>query len=202
MKQLLIRFWRWLGRLLGLEPATYDKGQAPPPAGQPPQATTPGAPPSSPVTLPPPPAPQFDLHTGQPPVFSRKASVLTKPEQRLYHALLLAVEGDYRILPKVRLWDFIWLENDPPDRKQHLGRLSCRHVDFLLCEATKLEPLLAIELDDSSHQKPEAKEADRYKDELFAAAGLPCLRIDSPDVNSRILREQIDTKLTSNGIPT
>jgi hypothetical protein len=196
MKQLLIRFWQWLGRLLGLEPATLDQSQVPPADGQPPSpAAIPGAPPAPPITLPSPPQPQMDLHTGQPPLFSRKASVLTKPEQRLYHSLLLAVKGDYRILPKVRLWDFIWLENDPPDRKQHLSRLSCRHADFLVCEPTKLEPLLVIELDDRSHQKPEAVESDRYKDELFAAAGLPCLRLDTPDINSRLLRQQIDMKL-------
>lgn len=197
MKGLLIRFWRWLGRLFGLEPATLDQSQGLTPDGQPPPAAIPGASPP-PVTLPPPPPPQMDLHTGQPPIFSRKASVLTKPEQRLYHSLLLAVKGDYRILPKVRLWDFIWLENDPPDRKQHLTRLSCRHVDFLICEPSKLEPLLVIELDDSSHQKPEAVESDRYKDQLFAASGLPCLRLDTPDINSRLLRNQIEAKLARN----
>jgi hypothetical protein len=137
----------------------------------------------------------MDLHTGEAARYSRKASLLTKPEGRLYRSLLLAVEGEYQVMSKVRLWDFIWLENDPPERGKHLGRLSSRHVDFLLCEPLTLKPLLAIELDDYSHKKPEAIAADQYKDELFANAGLPLLRLPQPNIPPRRLREQIQTQL-------
>lgn len=199
MRALLLRFWHWLGRVLGVD--RDIKVEARNTSSNAEQPSTPGAtvaPLAPTVTLPPPPAPQFDLHTGEPPRYARKASVLTKPEQKLYGALLLAVDDRYRVLPKVRLWDFLWLENDPPDRKQHLSRLSCRHVDFLLCTPGTLAPLMVIELDDSSHQRPEAQEADRYKDELFAHVNLPLLRLDKPDYSSRILREQIEARLTGN----
>ncbi len=51
--------------------------------------------------------------------------------------------------------------------------------------------MLAIELDDYSHKKPEAIEADRYKDELFFAAGLPLLRLNHPNVPPPRLRATI-----------
>jgi len=213
MKQLLTRFWHWLTHLFGansvprwretdgLPPAARPKGlpptappPAPPQAQVPPVPPTPIAPPTS--TLPPPAPPQLDLHTAEPPRFGRKASVLTKAEQRFYHSLLLAAGSRYTILPKVRLWDFIWLVNDPPDRKQYLNRLSCRHVDFLLCEPGTLAPWLVIELHDRSHQRPEAQAADKFKDELFEAVGLPLLRIElQPGYRSALLREQIEALL-------
>src|SRR5690606_24399365 len=140
MKSLLLRFWQWLGRILGQETAADDRR---PTTDHGPQTTDGAAPPSelgtpnsslvTPVTLPPPLPPQMDIHAGEQAQFGRKASVVTQPEGRLYRSLLLAAADEYTVLSKVRLWDFIWLVNEPPERKQHLGRLSCRHVDFLLC---------------------------------------------------------------------
>jgi very-short-patch-repair endonuclease len=144
------------------------------------------------VTLPPPLPPQMDLHTGEAARYSRKASILTKPEQKTYQALCLAAGGDFQVMSKVRLWDFIRLENDPAERKQHLNRLSCRHVDFLLCEPITLKPLLVIELDDDTHQTPYAQDSDRYKDELFEAAGMPLLRLDRPNIPPQQLRARIE----------
>ena len=115
------------------------------------------------------------------------------PQAHFGHDLIVA--GDYEVMSKVRLWDFIWLVNEPPDRKQHLGHLSCRHVDFLLCTPGSLKPLLVIELDDKSHLNAYAQEADRYKNELFAAAGLPLLRLPHPNFPPRQLRAKIEEQL-------
>lgn len=54
------------------------------------------------------------------------------------------------ISPKVGLLDLLWL---PPRMKEHPGNLTRRlkHLDFVLCDRTRIEPLLAIELDNPSH---------------------------------------------------
>jgi hypothetical protein len=190
MKQLLIRFWQWLGRVLGIE-TTAPPAQS---TGSPPVAPPPAAGPP-PVTLPPPKPPEFDLHTSEVPIYGRKSSILTQPEQRLYKSLLTAVGGDHQVMSKVRLGDFVWLTNDPPDRKQHLNKIWCRHVDFLICEPLTLAPRLVIELDDYSHKNPQAQANDQFKDELFASAGLPILRLNHPNYPPRILRDRIAAAL-------
>ena len=139
--------------------------------------------------------PQLDIHTGETAQFGRKASLLTRNEEKLYHSLLQALRSDYQVMAKVRLWDILWLINEPPNRKEHLGRLSCRHVDFLLCEPGTLKPLLAIELDDRSHQSPYAQESDRYKNEVFAAARLPLLRLPHSSFPPRQLRNRVEAAL-------
>ena len=197
MRQLLLRFWQWLGRLLGQDTkdAVRDTrpDDGPRTAGGEPGQVAP--PPATPVTLPPPPPPQLDIHADEAAQFGRKASLLTRNEGKLYSSLLRATGNDYQVMAKVRLWDFIWLVNEPPDRKEHLGRLSCRHVDFLLCEPQTLKPLLAIELDDSSHRNAYAQESDRYKNELFAAAGLPLLRLPHPNFPAQQLRTRVESAL-------
>ncbi len=196
MKSLLLRFWQWLGRLLGQDTKASATPQATgdTPGEAAPQAQT-SAPPA--VTLPPPLPPQMDLHADEAAQHSRKASILTPREGRFYPSLLSAVGSDYTVMSKVRLWDFIKLENDPPERKQYINRLSCRHVDFLLCEPVTLKPLLVIELDDSSHQDQNsfAADNDRYKNELFANAGMPLLRLPRTDYSPRQLRNKIEEAL-------
>ncbi len=198
MRQLLLRFWQWLGRLLGQE-SRYDgesmEPMEPPTAGGEPGPAAPAAPAAPPVTLPSPLPPQLDLHTGEAAQFGRKASLLTRNEKKLYSTLLQALRSDYQVMAKVRLWDILWLTNEPPNRKEHLSRLSCRHVDFLLCEPGTLKPLLAIELDDGSHQSPYAQESDRYKNEVFAAARLPLLRLPHSNFPPRQLRNRIEAAL-------
>ncbi len=210
MRAMLLRLWQWLGRLLGVAPPgeagpvsatvtvpapVYDDAQRSA------TAASPVASPPAPVALPPPPPPQLDLHTNETPRFWVKSSLLTRPEGQFYRSLLRACGQTYQAMPKVRLWDFIYLANDPPERKQHLSRLSCRHVDFLLCEPLSLRPLLVIELDDRSHTKPEAIAADRYKDELFAAAGLPLLRFDHANYAAGVIRRRIEEALDSEPQP-
>lgn len=39
------------------------------------------------------------------------------------------------------------------------------------------EPLLAVELDDRLHRRPNRRSLDRFKDDVLAAAGVPVYRI-------------------------
>ena len=220
MKQLLLRLYHWLGRLLGeLDTPRYrretdglPRGGARPTAALPPRPhlrmrTPPSEahhqPPSAPAECPssdappaPTPSPSFDLHTDEAPRFALSRSVLTPSEQRFYMTLLRAVDNQYSILAKVRLGDIVWLVNNPPDRKRHQSRVWCNHVDFLLWDRASLKPRLAIELDDPSHKLPERAAQDQFKNDLFDAVGLPLLRVElESSYRADVLREQIAAKL-------
>ena len=131
----------------------------------------------------------FDLPISDDSRFSVWASLLTQREQVTYRTLLRAVSGRFQVMVKVRLWDSLHLENDPPQGHEYRSRLSCRHVDFLLCEPYTLRPRLGIELDDHSHHSVKGQADDRFKNDLFAAAGLPLLRLDKPNYTARMLQE-------------
>src|SRR5690606_27410259 len=56
-------------------------------------------------------------------------------------------------------------------------RINQKHVDFLLCDAASMRPLVGIELDDSSHERSDRKQRDKTVDGVFKAGGLPLLHM-------------------------
>ena len=120
---------------------------------------------------------ELGISSSDKPEYQKSKSVLTYRERILLRAIRRAVAGEYTILMKVRMGDFVWLANEPQDRKFHSNQVQCKHVDFLLCDKVTIEPLLVIELDDSSHKSYDHVERDKFKDDTFDAAGIPYIRL-------------------------
>ena len=82
---------------------------------------------------------------------------------------------EYEIFPKVRLLDVLIVKAEA-GRQAALNRVQAKHLDFLLCERGTFRPVLALELDDSSHQRPARKARDAFVEEVLEVIGLPALR--------------------------
>lgn len=102
---------------------------------------------------------------------------LSSVERNFYHVLRMAV-GDWAIVcPKVSMGDLFYAESSDHSTWASLrNRIAQRHVDFTLCDPRSMQPLLGIELDDSSHSRASRQERDTFVDQVFAAAGLPLFR--------------------------
>ena len=108
-------------------------------------------------------------------------SILSQSELILYRVIKKHFGQDYMIATKVRIADFVIVAKPSiflPKNKAYglFQRISSRHSDFLLC-ALDGTPKVWIELDDRSHNTPQAKKIDRFKNELAAAVNLPLYRI-------------------------
>lgn len=122
-------------------------------------------------------------------------SFLTPAELSFYHVLKGEVGDRAVILSKVGLWDifFVARPNEHPGAKPHIDR---KHVDFLLCQPDTMQPVLAIELDDSSHQKAARRLRDAEVDLVFETAQLPLLHIPVRRAyNPRELAAQLESYL-------
>lgn len=103
--------------------------------------------------------------------------ILTGPEYKFYMALRPIMDArSYIICPKVGLKDMFEVNAGTKDRMKYFGKISSKHIDFLICDSS-LRPVFAIELDDKSHNRADVKERDRFKDILFESAGFPLCRI-------------------------
>lgn len=106
--------------------------------------------------------------------YRRKDWLLSKGERAFYEALCMAVDAKgHRIFCKVRLADLLYMPKGVNKRQSHQNRVQSKHVDFVICSAQELRPLLVIELDDRSHEREDRRQRDAFVDRALAAAGLP-----------------------------
>lgn len=119
----------------------------------------------------------FFQRTGLTPSAGRVQAVIalcTPHEQKLFHALRLQLDSRYHLCAKVRLIDI--LKPQSPTDKATFSRLVAKHIDFLVIDAETTHPVLAIELDDRSHEAPARQTRDQFVNAAFQQAGVPLLR--------------------------
>jgi hypothetical protein len=109
--------------------------------------------------------------------YEKKATILTNAEKSFYGVLRLAADNRYHIFVQVNLSSLLKVRKGTNARQSYSNRIRAKSVDFVLCDPIKLAPLLAIELDDKSHNKPERQERDTFVESACEAAGIPILRI-------------------------
>jgi hypothetical protein len=123
------------------------------------------------------------------PVYSRP--VLTEAERDFYARLRVAVP-QYAVLCQVQISRFVEVR-DVADRLGVRNRYDRLSADFVLC-AEDFQPLLVIELDDSSHGRPAQRARDAKKDAVLAAAGVPIVHFRGTVSGDRI-REEVSKGL-------
>jgi hypothetical protein len=108
--------------------------------------------------------------------YRARIALVTKNELVFYTALRRAAGARFAIAPKVRLADIITCSKGA--WCLGYGRLVAqKHIDFVLCDPATLRVLLALEVDDRSHERPERRLRDRFVDEALKAAGIPLVRV-------------------------
>ncbi len=125
--------------------------------------------------------------------YIKRQRLVTKAELRFYKSLQKAVQDDWAIFAMVRIADLLRVEAGVKNRRSWVSKILAKHIDFVLCDPGSLEPILAIELDDSSHQRKDRIARDDFVDEALESAELPILRVPvRASYKSREIRELID----------
>ena len=128
--------------------------------------------------------------------YRSRGRLVTKAELRFYKALLKASQDDFEVFAMVRMADLLRVEEKAANRRKWINRVLAKHIDFVLCDPGSLEPRICIELDDSSHNRPDRHQRDEFVDRAFESAGLPLLRIGiQKNYPPREIRQLIDDLL-------
>jgi hypothetical protein len=107
--------------------------------------------------------------------YFRKRFLLSKPEKYFYN-ILREVFGSYTILPKVRMADLVEANRRHPKWQSNFNQICSKHIDFIICDAW-LCPLLALELDGSSHQRTDRQKRDALVDRILANVSLEIVHV-------------------------
>ena len=108
-------------------------------------------------------------------------SLLTVRETEFYTTLKIALKNQpYIIAIKPRLADFINVTYHQYHNKRefyfYFNKINAKHVDFLICDKV-FKPLLAIELDDSTHSRLGRRDRDDFVNYLYKTVELPVLHV-------------------------
>jgi hypothetical protein len=111
-----------------------------------------------------------------PPHYALRDDFLTPAEASFYRVLCATIGERQLIFPKVRLADLMYASRQE-GQYAAWQRINRKHVDFVLCDPQTVRPVLAIELDDRSHQRPDRVQRDAFVDQVFAAVKLPLVHV-------------------------
>lgn len=117
--------------------------------------------------------------------------IMTNTEVIFFKKLQQAVP-EYLIFGQVQLSRIIAPSDDEVDKSFWLNRINRMSVDYVIVDEDCQTTLLAIELDDWTHDSRQRQKADEKKDKALSSAGIAVLRFDSEQMpNVHQLREAI-----------
>ncbi len=110
--------------------------------------------------------------------FLRK-TLLSPAERSLLGVLESIGFEDVNICCKVRLADIVGVKKGlaKGEWRRAFNRVSAKHVDFLIVSKSAANPIVAVELDDASHEKEERVDRDALVDSVCQSAGLPMVHV-------------------------
>jgi len=107
-----------------------------------------------------------------------RSNLLSRGEAAFFGPLQEAVASRFLIMCKVRLADIITCSKTDWSRGWG-GAIAQKHIDFVLCDAATTRFILAIELDDRSHDRPHRRRRDAFVDHVMADAGVRLIRFQA-----------------------
>ena len=129
-------------------------------------------------------------------VYIKKSCAMTPSELSFYKTLHEAVNGCV-IIPQAHLSMFLDHEIKGQSWKAAFARINGKSVDFLIC-TNDMKPLIAIELDDNTHNQPDRKTRDDFVNSIMTNTDMPLLRFKAGEWNSEIIKHRITQALSQN----
>ena len=107
--------------------------------------------------------------------FDSMGPLFTPAERSFLGVLEQVLDNRYRVFGKVRLGDLVKPAKglSKSQRTTASNKVRQKHVDFVICSATDLAVIGAVELDDQSHGREDRSTRDAFVDQALATAKIP-----------------------------
>lgn len=100
------------------------------------------------------------------------------PSEYKFFKIIEQVAGDkYYIVPQVQLTNLLYISTYNKQHRTYRNKIDRKSVDFAFFTKEDYKFHLAIELDDSSHEREDRIARDEFVEEAMEDAGLKLLRI-------------------------
>ena len=109
--------------------------------------------------------------------YARRAYIMTQAEMNLFRRLEKVAADRYYIFPQVHLSSLLNHTVKGQNWRAALSAIQRKSVDFALIDKQTLKTAYAVELDDSTHDRPDRQERDGRVEQYLQDAGIPLVRL-------------------------
>jgi len=126
--------------------------------------------------------------------YGRQDFFMTRSETDFFKILVELAGEDYHVFPQVHLSTILDESKvTGQDWKMARRHINQKSVDYVICDRSTIKPLLAIELDDSSHEAEDRRLRDVEVERIFTEAKLPLVRFTN---HGNLNKEDISRQIT------
>lgn len=111
--------------------------------------------------------------------YKRKIKIMTGAEEDLYKKLTQICHDRYIVFPQIHLSSLFEHKIRGQNWRAAFYHINGKSVDFVLVDRLTLKTVLAIELDDYTHQQRSRQVRDREVERIFYSAGIPLCRLSN-----------------------
>ena len=112
--------------------------------------------------------------------FKRKGYLLTPHEMELFWILQKSsISSDYFIFPQLHLSTLLSVKDEMNDLQGKFDWLNKLFVDFVIFDRKNIQPLMVIELNDSTHMWTNRKARDQFVKDALEKNDIPLLTVNT-----------------------
>jgi hypothetical protein len=135
--------------------------------------------------------------------YTATTNLFSAAERSFLGVLDQAVAPEHRVFGKVRIADVASVKPALGNsaRQSALNRISGKHLDFIVCRASDLKIVCAVELNDKSHGSERSQKRDDFVSRVCQTIGLPLLQITAKhSYDPREIKENFEVAIGSSAM--
>ena len=120
--------------------------------------------------------------------YKKKDFLMSRAEHEFFNILVEAVGNQYYVFPQIHLSTILDNKVVGQNWRGAFRHIDEKSVDFVICDKAYIKPILAIELDDKTHEREDRKGRDGEVERILNESGLALLRFGN---NGSFNKEEI-----------
>ncbi len=125
--------------------------------------------------------------------FKRKEFLMNIPERKFFEELQRIVPDNHMVFPQVLLSSIVSVTSSRKDFWKYHNKINRKTIDYVIFKKPYFKPVLVIEYDGKSHNKPVRIERDIKVKNILHSAGINLLRVGhQKNINFEEIKNKID----------
>jgi hypothetical protein len=110
-------------------------------------------------------------------VYVKKEFLLNIPERQFFEILQRLLPTDYVCYPQILLSNILSVKTAKNEFWKYQNKINRKTVDFVIFKKPYLQPILAIEYDGHTHDRPDRKTRDEFVNDVIHNSNLAIVHI-------------------------